>query len=129
MKKIWIGVSTIGSFLAAIAYGIRGGDVLSAFSTTAEILLVLAVVLNAIEFVKPLPMLEYVPYALTICSLGVFLRIEMDFLANVYTGLDGNSLDTLLILIFVGMGISVIAGAAVIITGASRPKFVVVAET
>ena len=100
------------ALLAVIVYSARGGDVLTKLSVAVIILFVAGLVINIAMAIKDIKPLEIVPFVLYLAALFVFIDSEIDFLGNVFMGIDGNTLDGALIFAVVAGVLAVGLGMA-----------------
>lgn len=106
-------VSLILGLITVIVYTARGGNYLSPVSDAAVILLVFAIITNAIVLVVDFKLLAFIPMVLYACVVAVLLNTEMLFITNVIFGVDGNYFDgafyTFVITAILAMVISAVA--------------------
>ena len=108
-------VSLILGLITVIVYTARGGNYLSPVSDAAVMLLVFAIITNAIVLVVDFKLLAFIPMVLYACVVAVLLNTEMLFITNVIFGVDGNYFDgafyTFVITSILAMVVSAVAFA------------------
>lgn len=90
-------VSAVCALLAMIMCAARGGDVLTDFQPTVVLMLAIGLVINVLILVKKVTPFEILPFICYFVAFAIFAGAEVDFIANIIYGVDGNSLDALLV--------------------------------
>lgn len=104
--------SCVTGLIALIIYATRGGDALTKLSTPAIVLFVVGVAANALLLIKDIKPLEIVPFVLYFASVAIFAATEINFIANVIYGVDGNAFDPAFFCVFIFGLLSVVLGIA-----------------
>ena len=112
-------VSALCGLISIIGYATFEGTAVSAFPVELLVLLTIAVVMDALLLIKPLPVLEFLPLMFYGLAFAVFCDTQSFFISNVFVGIDGNRFSmafiaclagTLLAMIFGGIACAVNTG-------------------
>lgn len=90
-------VSAVFALFAMIMCAVRGGDVLTDFQPTVVLMLAIGLVINILILIKKVTPFEILPFICYFVGFAIFVGAEVDFIANIIYGVDGNSLDALLV--------------------------------
>lgn len=86
-------LSCIFAIAAAITYEMRGGDALTKIDHSVTVLLFVGIIINVLMMLKDIKPLEIIPFVLYLIALVAFIATEIDFIGNVFYGVDGNAFD------------------------------------
>lgn len=86
-------LSCILAIATAIVYEVRGGDALTKIDHSVTVLLIIGIVVNVFMMLKDIKPLEIVPFVLYLIAIVAFIATEIDFIGNVFYGVDGNAFD------------------------------------
>lgn len=104
--------SAVMGLITLVIYAARGGDALTKLSSPAIAVIAIGVVLNALLLVKDVKPLEIVPFVLYFVAILIYGASEVNFIANVIYGVDGNAFDPAFFCVFVFGVLAVALGMA-----------------
>ena len=104
--------SALCALVMFVVYVARGGDVLTGLEPAAVALGIIGVLGNVGLLIRNVRPLEILPFILYTVVLAVFVSSEINFIANVINGVDGNSLDGGFFCVIVFGALAVVLGMA-----------------
>lgn len=105
--------------IAYVMYGQTGVNL----NTIAIALVAVGIIVNILVAVRPIKLVEFVPYLLYWIAIGLVLVQDMGFISNVFVGTDGQSFATSYLTAFVGLtGATLLAIIACILNPIKEKK-------
>lgn len=86
-------IACVAALASAVVYVVRNGDSFTTTTPAVTALLVVGVVLSVLLSIKDIKPLEIIPFVLYLAAFLVFIDTEVNFMANVAMGIDGNAVD------------------------------------
>lgn len=106
------------SFIAYMCYG-GSGHLLDG---GAIAMMVIGMAVNVVVLVRPLPLIEFISFALYFGSLGLIIIADIGFISNVFVGTDGQSFEASYLTVFIAMVIAMAACIGACVTNPAKKK-------
>ena len=113
-------ISIVCALIAVAAYIIRGGDIFAQVLPVAVGVTIVGAVLGIIMMIKPITPLELVPFVCFFAFFLIFAGTEIEFIANVAYGTDGQAIDPAFVVTALFSFVAAITGMVGVIKGIKK---------